>query len=176
MLTLFRTDTHAAASGRYRCKAVSCVIGLTVSVLAIGAHAQQSATRTWEATSGVYTILNRHLVRLTVFEAGAATFTSRTVIELRDRRGRVVARKEAVLTSGSPVQLDLKVSETARLIAFISVTTDGDQFSAPLVTFEDINPDLGLVSKIDPPCGPGLGHVDAQASCPGWLILTSQQD
>jgi hypothetical protein len=175
MLTLLGTKTtHAAADGRSRVRAVSCVIGLTVSLLAIGVQAERAVTRTWVAKSGLQTIFNRHLVRLTVFEAGGATVTSRAVIELRDRRGRVVARKEGVLTSGAPVQLDLKVAETRQLSAVVEVT--GDELAAPLVTFEDINPDLGLVIKVDPPCGPGIGPSDPQALCPGWLILTSQQD
>ena len=179
MSTIFRTaTTHAGATGRHRVKAVCLLICLTVSVFSTGAQAERMALRKWVATSNLNSFFNRHLVRLTIVEKGATTATSRVVIELRDRANRVVARKEGSLTSRSPVQLDLKLGENAGLIqlsATVMIEFDGDEFTAPLVTFEDINPDLGLVAKIDPPCGPGSGHVDPQAYCPGWHEITSPE-
>ena len=81
---------------RYRSSRV-LLICLTVSVLSIGVQAEQAVTRRWEARSALHTFFSGHLVRLTVFEAGAATVASRAVIELRDRANRVVARKEGTL-------------------------------------------------------------------------------
>ena len=161
-------------------KAVSFWICLTVSLLSIGVQAEQ--TRRWEARSGLNSVFNGHLVRLTIFEAGAATVSSHAVIELRNAANRVVARKEAPLTRTSPVELDWRVPENAGLIklrAIVTVTTEDLGFTAPLVTFEDINPSQGAVFKVAPPCGPGTIPGDPQADgsspppCPGWLVLTS---
>src|SRR5262245_53736523 len=137
MLTPLRATRHAAAGSRYSVRTASCVIGLIVSVLAIGVQADHATTFTYVAKSGLQTFFNRHVVRLTVVEAGAATVTSRAVIELRNRQGRVVARKEATLTPASPVQLDLKVDDTIQLRAIVTVITDSAELTAPLVTFED---------------------------------------
>ena len=179
MSTLFMAETgHATESRRHSIQAVCCVIGLAVCALSIGVRAEQVVTRTWVAKSGLHSIFNRHLVRLTVFEAGPATVLSRAVIELRDRAGNVAARTEGDLTARLPLQLDLKVADNAGLIqlrAIVTVTNTRDELIAPLVTLEDIHPDLGLVSKINPPCGPGSGPGSPQFSCPGWLILTSPQ-
>jgi hypothetical protein len=177
MATIFRAETrHAGASGRYRFKTASFVICVIVSALSIGVHAERTATRTWQAKSGLQSVFNRHLVRVTIFEAGAPTVASHAVIELRDRANRLVARKEGALSP--TLQLDLRVADNAGLIqlrAILTVVSDSDQFTAPLVTFEDINPDLGVVIKVDPPCGPGSGPADPQAMCPGWLVLTSPE-
>jgi len=179
MSTLFRAETgHAAESRRHSIKAVCCVIGLVICALSIGVRAEQAVTLAWMAKGGLHSFFNRHLVRVTVFEAGPATVLSHAVIELRDRTGRVAARKEGDLTARLPLQLDLRVADGAGLIQLrpiITVTNTRGELIAPLVTVEDIHPDLGLVSKLDPPCGPGSGPGSPQASCPGWLILTSLQ-
>ena len=161
---------------------LSFLIVLTVCcVLSARVRAEETATRTWVAMSGLNSFFQGHLVRLTLFEAGAATATSRAIIELRDRANRIVARKEGSLTSRSPLQVDLKLGATAGLLqlrAIITIVSDTGDVTAPLVTFEDIHPDLGLVIKVDPPCGPGHGPVDPQASCPpggGWLVSTTEE-
>ena len=171
-------SSHVGAWSRSRIKGAAFLICLTVSVLPIGVQADQAVTQTWLAKSGLQTILPGHLVRLTIFEAGAATVSSRAVIELRDRANRLLARREANLTPNSPVQLDLKVAASAgplQLRAVVSTTTDSGELTAPLVTFEDINPDLGITIKVDPPCGPGIGPSDPQALCPGWLEKTTPE-
>ena len=153
------------------------LICLTLCVLSISAQAEQTASRTWVAKSALHSVFSGHVVRLTIFEAGAPTVTSRATIEFRDGTNRVVARKEAALTPSSPVQLDVLVGDNARLAqvrAIVTVSTDSADLTAPLITFEDVNPDLGLVTKIDPPCGPGSPSIDAQEMC-GWLVLTSPQ-
>jgi hypothetical protein len=176
MATILRAETgHAGASGRYRVKALSFLICLTVSVLSMGVQAERRETSTWVAKSALQSAFNRHVVRVAIFEQGAPTVASRAVIELRDRANRLLARKEGALSR--TLQLDFRVPETAGLIQLYAILTvvSTDQFTAPLVTFEDINPDLGLVIKIDPPCGPGSGPADPQAMCPGWLVLTSRE-
>jgi hypothetical protein len=163
----------AGAWGRDGIKAPFLLICLTISLLSIGVQAQQAA-RIYEARSNVNSFMPGHLVRVMIVEGGAPAGASRAVIELRDRTHRVLARKEADLTANAIVQLDLKVGQkAAQLYAFIRVS---GEFTAPLVTFEDISPDLGLVMKLDPPCGPGSIHVDPQAYCPGWLERTSPQE
>ena len=161
-------------------RAVALLLCLTVSVLSIGVQAEQT-TRTWEARSAVHSFFGGHLVRLTVFEPGVATTASTVVIEFRDGTNRVVATKKAQLLPQSFVQLQLKVADTSALgllRAVVTVSTAGE-LTVPLVTFEDINPNLGLVTKVNPPCGPGSAPTDpqlsCQPSCPGWLILTSPQ-
>ena len=152
------------------------LICLAVPLLSIGVQAEQAVTLTW--VSGLHSFFSGHVVRLTIFEAGAATVPSRAVVELRDRANRVVARKASELAPGSSVQLDVMVGDNATLSqwrAIVTITTDSAELTAPLVTFEDINPDLGLVSKIDPPCGPGSPAADPQAHCPGWRFFTSPQ-
>ena len=169
---------HGGVSGQR--KAVSYLICLTVFLLSIGVQAEHAATRSWEVRSGLHSFFGGHLVRLTIFEAGAATVVSRAIVELRNDANRVVARRESVLTRSSPVRLDLRLGDNAGLVqlrAVVIVTTESDGLTAPQVTFEDIHPTLGLVNKLDPPCGPGSLPVDPQAapqaSCPGWLVLTS---
>ena len=167
---------HVGAWGRYRIKAAAFLICLTVSFLSIGVQAERAVERTWEARSNVKSFLSGHLVRVMMVEAGAPMVTSRAVIELRDRANRVVARKEADLSPSLHVLLDFKVGQKAgivQLYAFIRVT---GELTAPLVTFEDVNPDLGIVIERDPPCGPGSIRVDPQAYCPGWLELTSTRE
>jgi hypothetical protein len=175
MATILRAETgHAGANGRYRIKAASFLICLAVSMLSIGVQAERMVMETWEEISGFHTFLSGHHVRLTIFEAGAPIVASRAVIELRNRSNRVVARKEGALQP--TLQLDHKLTADAQLRALLRFELDPDQLTAPLVTFEDINPSLGLVFKVQPPCGPGSGRVDPQAYCPGWLILTSPQE
>lgn len=180
MLKLFETRTRAAAADRgNRMGVVASLLGVTICALAVGVQADTTTTRSWAATSGFHSFFARHIVRLTVVDTGTTTGTTRAIIELRDRRDRVVARRDAELTPLSPVSLDLKISDGAGLVqlrAFVLFSTDGDTLTAPLVTFEDIHPDLGLVIKLDPPCGPGSAPSDAQAQCPGWRNLTSPQE
>ena len=173
MATIFRAKAgHPEASSRYRVKPASVLICLAVSMLSIGVQAERVVQQEWLGMSGFHTVLNGHQVRLTIFEAGAPIVASRALIELRNRANRVVARKEGPI---QPVlQLDFRVSADVQLRAILIIEPDPDQLTAPIVTFEDINPSLGVVAKIDPPCGPGSPTIDPQAYCPGWRITSPQ--
>jgi hypothetical protein len=174
MATIFTARTgRAGASRRYGVKAACFSICLAVFMLSIGVHAERTVTATWQGMSGFHTFLSGHQVRLMVFEAGAPTIAARAIIELRNRANKVVVRKEGFVTP--TFQVDHKVSADVQLRAFLHFEPDPDQLSALIVTFEDINPSLGLVAKIDPPCGPGSPSIDPQAYCPGWRMFTSPQ-
>ena len=162
-------------------RAVALLLCLAVSVLSIGVQAEQTAASTWEARSGLLTFFGGHIVRLTVFEPGLATTASTLTIEFRDTANRVVASKKAQLLPQSFVKLDLKLADTSGpgLLRVVVKVSKAGEVTVPIVTLEDISPDLGLVTKVNPPCGPGSAPTDpqlsCQPSCPGWLILTSPQ-
>jgi hypothetical protein len=174
MAISFRAPTgHVGGSGRHK-TTLWCVLCLALA--AFSSDLQAQPTETWTLKSGLNTWAPNHLARLTVVDTSGAPETSIVTIEWRNEAGRVIGRKEGVLTGSTPVRHDLRVGGSAafeqrRVIVSIKMATGG--LTAPVVTLEDLAPDLGFVWTRGV-CGPPIGRIDPQPFCPHWLIFTTQ--
>lgn len=124
-----------------------------------GAEAQQVERLRTTASTGVFTLSPRQIVRLHLVETGrAATPPSTARIELRDDRGTLLGFRTAILRPGSPIHLVLRSANLLGSRPFLYVRAVAVVESAP----------DNLLS------GPVLS-VEFQSELPGSLPLTTTQ-
>jgi hypothetical protein len=134
-----------------------------------------------QAKSGLYWILGRQTLIVTVAEAGDTDEASLVSIEIRDAADVVRASTPAGnMVVGKPVRLSVTVpagpAQQLRAIVTVSIPTSPD-LHQPTINMEVFDP-LSLTIKTLPPCAVPIEQMPshgggAVGNCEGWHV-TSQ--
>ena len=148
------------------------VMCLAASALSMGAGADGPTGVNLK--SGYVSFFSGRVVRTTVSEVGPPTASSRVRIVVRNEADQVVGRLEGMLTTKSPVRLDLALPKDAGLMQLrFVITIVGDvDLSTPMTTVEELDHDSHAVHQ-RLACGPSGRHEGAQTYCCEGLVATN---
>ncbi len=143
------------------CLRRSVLVGLLL-VLASATQVQAQNRLRSTASTGIYTLLPNHTVRLHLVDVGPSTTpTSTARIELRDDRGTLLGFRTATLRPGSPVHLVLRAANLLGSRPFLYVRA-----VAVLETGIDNLKSVPIFSTEIHPEGPDDLAIDSGTQCP----------
>lgn len=143
-----------------------------VSVLVLGlagAMAAEAQSAGFRMDTGLHTFTPGETLRVVVTELGPTT-TARVRINVFDEQETRVSTKLVDLRRGTPALLDLRIGGTvSRLLRVQAIFTNATE-SVPIMTFESIELDLTIGTRVI--CARPAGRTDppTSASCPGVVI------